>query len=228
MNGQFLEIGESDYENELLAFDREEEGGDFEAGFDSRQFAGSDRESDEIELAAELLSVSDEQTLDEFFGAFLRGARGLLRSPAGQKLKDLLRNTARNALPLAGQALGGFFENGNAQAAAAQDAGDAGSESDADAGELFGIETEGLSPEDRDLEVARRVVRLAGDAARRLSNAPSGDPMRAARRAIIGAAQRHAPGLASRLRNAGPARNRSITATGRWIRHGSTIVILDV
>lgn len=184
MNDQ---MGETGYEDELLSFDQEEEEApNFEEG--------------EVELAAELLNVSDEQELDEFFGALLRGARGLLRSPAGRKLKELLRNTTRSAVPVAGQASGD------------------------DSGELFGIETEGLSPEDRDLEVARRVVRLAGDAAQRLSNAPSGDPAQAARRALIGAAQRHAPGLVSRLRLTGKSGN----ANGRWIRRGRTIVIFGV
>jgi len=159
-------MNEADYEDELLAFDDE---------------VGS--EDREIELAAELLNVSDEQELDEFFGALLRGARALLRSPAGQKLKALLKGTARAALPIP-----------EPPAVEPQ------AEPDADGGELFGIETEGLSPEDRDLEIARRVVRLAGDAARRLAGAPSGNAAQAGRRAFIAAAQRHAPGIASRLR----------------------------
>jgi hypothetical protein len=186
-------MSQADYEDELLAFDEE--------------VGGEDRET---ELAAELLNVSDEQELDEFFGALFRGARALLQSPAGQRLKAMLRSTARTALPLP------------EPAAAEPDApAEPEPEPDASSAEMFGIETEGLSPEDRDLEIARRVVRLAGDAAQRLSNEPSGNPAQAARRAFLDAAQRHAPGLASRLRA-----GKSTQSTGRWIRRGETIVIL--
>jgi hypothetical protein len=164
-------MSQGDYEDELLAFDEEVSGEDYET-----------------ELAAELLNVADEQELDEFFGALFRKGRAFLQSPAGQRLKAMLRSTARAALPLP------------AATAAEPEPPVAEPEPDAGSGELFGIETEGLSPEDRDLEIARRVVRLAGDAVRRLADAPPGNAAQAARRAFIDAARRHAPGIASRLR----------------------------
>jgi len=169
-------MSQGDYEDELLAFDEEVSGEDYET-----------------ELAAELLNVADEQELDEFFGALFRKGRAFLQSPAGQRLKAMLRSTARAALPLP------------AATAAAEPEPPASEpepepEPDAGSGELFGIETEGLSPEDRDLEIARRIVRLAGDAARRLADAPPGNAAHAARCAFIDAARRHAPGIASRLR----------------------------
>ena len=65
MNDQFFEMDETDNEEELLAFDHEDEGGDYEGEFDAGEYGGS-RDDREIELAAELLSVSDEQELDQF------------------------------------------------------------------------------------------------------------------------------------------------------------------
>lgn len=227
MSDQLFEMDETDYEDELLSLDQDEESGDFEGEFDSHESteAGRDRE---IELAAELLSVSDEQELDEFFGKLLRRGRGRLRSPARRKLKNLLRKGTRRVLPFGGSTL---FVDDSAPPDVDQDTPDDGGDPDIDPRQMFGIETEGLSPEDRDLEIARRVVRLADDAAQRLSDAPSGDATQAARRALLDAAQRHAPGLASHMR--GSAGKSSITpssrsndSAGRWIRRRGTIVLL--
>jgi hypothetical protein len=225
MNDQFFEMDETDNEEELLAFDHEDEAGDYESEFDAGEFGGTN-EDREIELAAELLSVSDEQELDQFLGKIMRGARGILNTAAGKKLKDLLRKTAGKALPLAGQAIGGYF-GGDRGATFGGQVASAG-------GQLFGLETEGLSPEDRELQVARQFVRLAGDAAQKLSDAPSGgNPASAAQNALLAAARRHAPGLASRMRDGastsggGPGNSRS-EDSGRWIRRGGKIVVLGV
>jgi hypothetical protein len=219
MNDQFFEMDETDHEEELLAFDHEAEAGDYE-----QELSGGSHEEREIELAAELLGVSDEQELDEFFGKLLSGARKMLASPAGQKLKGLLRQTAKQALPLAGQAVGGYFGGDRGATFGGQVA--------AAGGQLFGLELEGLSPEDRELQIARRYVRLAGEALRRLSSSPSGgNPIRAAESAFLGAARRHAPGLASRLSARGNGVSRSGTSrpsTGRWIRKGTSIHILGL
>lgn len=230
MSDQLFEMDETEYEDELLSFDQEEESGDFEGEFESQQTTEVDLDL-EIELAAELLSASDEQELDEFFGKVLRRrGRGRSPSPAQRKLKDLLRNSARKVLPLGGQMPAFFFVDDPAPPAADQDIPDDAQEP-IDPQQMFGIETEGLSPEDRDLEIARRVVRLAGDAAQRLSDAPSADPAQAARRAFLSAAQLHAPGLASNMRaGAGkspiPTPGRSNDSAGRWIRHREAIVLL--
>jgi hypothetical protein len=218
MNDQFFEMDETDNEEELLAFDHEDESGDYEDEFDAQEFGGS-RDDREMELAAELLSVSDEQELDELFGKIMRGARGILNTAAGQKLKDLLRSTARKALPLAGSAIGGYF-GGDRGAAFGGKVASAG-------GQLFGLETEGLSPEDRELQVARQFIRLAGAAMQKLSESPSGsNPSSAAQNALLAAAGRHAPGLASRMRGVVGARDFGSKESGRWIRRGGKIVVL--
>lgn len=220
MNDQFFEMDETDNEEELLAFEEEDEAGDYEDEL------GGMHEEQEIELAAELLSVSDEQELDQFLGKLLRGAKGILKTPAGQKLKDLLFKTAGQALPLAGQAVGGFLGGDRGAAFGGKVA--------AAGGQLFGLETEGLSPEDRELQVARRFVRLAGDAAQKLGNSPPcGNATRAAQTALFAAARRHAPGLASRMNGGGYAggsgtSNHRSEGGGRWIRRGGKIVVLGI
>jgi hypothetical protein len=78
-------------------------------------------------------------------------------------------------------------------------------------GEIFGIETEGLSGADQEFEVMRRFVRFAGAAAGRAARAPRGvNPRAIARSALVRAARRLAPGIlrrwASRLR--GPESDR--------------------
>jgi hypothetical protein len=231
MSDPLFEMHETDDENELLSFDREEESGDFEGEFDSQESSKAGLGDREIELAAELLGISDERELDEFFGRLVGRGRGRLRSPARRKLQNLLRNGTRRVLPFAGPAAVGFLVDDRAAADADRDAADDGQASDFDPQQMFGIETEGLSPEDRDLEIARRVVRLAGEAARRLSDVPSADAIQAARRALIDAAQRHAPGLASYMRGGTgqssiTTSSRSNDSAGRWIRRRGTIVLL--
>lgn len=62
---------------------------------------------------------------------------------------------------------------------------------------IFGAELEGLSPEDREFEAARRFVRFAEEVARAAATtAPGVNPDAAAERAERIAAQRLAPGLA--------------------------------
>jgi hypothetical protein len=122
---------------------------------------------------------------------------------------------------MAGQAIGGYFGGDRGAAFGGKVA--------AAGGQLFGLELEGLSPEDRELQIARRYVRLAGEALRRLSNTPTGgNPIRAAESAFLGAARRHAPGLASRMSaggGVGAGVGKSRPRTGVWFRRGGKIVV---
>lgn len=200
---------------ETVPFDQEDYGtGEAEAVFD---------ESTEMELADELLTVTNEAELDQFLGSLIRRAgRSLgrfVRSPVGQALGGMLKSAARRALPVVGGALG--------SAIGGPAGGALGSRLASAAGQVFGLELEGLSPEDQEFEVARRFVRFAGSAARRAAAAPRNLPaLAAARSAVNAAARRHAPGL---LRTGvfrpgvggGPAR------MGRWIRRGRQIVIIN-
>lgn len=177
---------------------RDEYGGEPEyldaAGMDSA--GGSDRfegeydfdaasaEAEELELAAELLEIADEAELDRFLGRLIRragrAAGRSVRSDAGRALGGLLKRTARKALPIVGRAVGGRLGGRIAPSA----------------GRIFGLELEGLSPEDQEFETARRIVRLADTAAANLASLPqTTPPQRAAQAALAAAATRHAPGL---------------------------------
>jgi hypothetical protein len=143
-------------------------------------------ETEEMELAAELLEIRDENELQGFVSNLIsRATGGMLDVAAWPHLRGLLRQAAKRVLPMVG--------------------GSAGRRLATAAGDLFGLELEGLSPEDQDFEVARRYVRFAGAGA---SNAarfrPGVSPSVAARRALGAAARRHAPGF---LRQRQPGRS---------------------
>jgi hypothetical protein len=246
MNGLNEEIFGTQYEG---GFEGEEEYSDMEAGVYEGDFEGdyeSDyeggyevggfgegegpfSEEDEIEMAAELLSISEQGELDQFLGNLIkkagRAAGRLIRSPTGQALGGLLKKAARTALPMVGKAVGTYF-GGPAGGAIGSKVATAG-------GQIFGLEVEGMSAEDQELQVARRFVRLAGDAATKAAQTPAaGSPQQAARTALAAAARTHAPGL---LRGGGGGIGRTAGArqpgarrgrSGRWIRRGNKIILL--
>ena len=149
-------------------------------------------EVNEMELAAELLEVSNEAELEQFLGSLIKKAGkaigGIARSPIGRALGGALKAVAKKALPIAGTALGNLVVPGLG--------GMIGGKLASAAGNMFGLELEGLSPQDREFEVARRFVRFAGATTQRaLRTPPSIPPGRAVRSALVGAARRHAPGL---------------------------------
>ncbi len=227
---------ESDYEDE--AFADQEYGQSYEADYESEgdfegdfgQGEGPFNEEEEIEMAAELLAVSGEQELDQFLGNLIRRvgktAGQIIQSPTGKALTGLLRQAAKKALPLAGKAVGTYF-GGSA-------GGNIGSQVGNIAGQVFGLELEGMSPEDQELQVARRFIRLAGDAANQVTQAPpSAPPQQAARAALAAAARQHAPGLLSSGAGASAgARGGMASArrrqSGRWIRRGRNVILLGV
>ena len=101
------------------------------------------------------------------------------------------------------------------------------------AGRAFGLELEGLSNEDREFEVARRYVDFAGEAVRKLAaDGAAGNPTLAARAAAAAAALTHAPGLsqarAAPGRSSASASPHGSGATGRWVQHGSKIILYGV
>jgi hypothetical protein len=182
--------------------------------------------SEEMELAAELLGVQNEEELERFLGSLLsrtlEGASAFARSPAGQQALDLLKSTARRALPLIAQSLGD--QMGGARGA------QSGSRVAADAGRLFGLELEGLSHEDGEFEVARGFARLAHRSLRPL-NPRRSTPLEA-RRSFRHAARIHAPGLFARSvwvdDDSAVPDARLVTgfpSSGRWVRHGYTITL---
>ena len=177
-------------------------------------------EAQEMELASELLEVSSEQELEQFLGDLFKTVGGAIgqfaSSNTGQALGGVLKSAVKQALPLAGRAIGDWAVPGG---------GDVGAQLAGQAGQMLGLELEGLSPEDREFEVSRQLVRLASSAAKQASQAPpNADPSAVARQAVTTAAQTYAPGLLRRL----PDRSGRVwPRTGRWVRHGQTIVLYD-
>lgn len=208
-----------DQEHEAAA-NAELAGGAFE--FTNNEYQA---EADEMQLAAELLGVSNEAELEQFFGSLLSrvsgAASGFFNSPAGQQIAGLLKSAAKQALPKLGGAIGGHFGGkGGAQL---------GSKLATNAGQLLGLELEGLSNEDREFEVARQFVRFGNDAAQRALQA--GPSARDARAAYLDAARQHAPGYATPNRggqgatNSDPNPLRHFATRGRWLRRGRTLIL---
>ena len=201
-----LEVGQSESGNELgyettgeSAFEYSAE---FENQFESGQGEQSAAEIQEMELASSLLEVTSEQELDRFLGNLISSATktigSIARSPVGQALGGILKQAARKALPIAGQALGSYI-GGPA-------GGKIGGRLASAAGQAFGLELEGLSNEDREFETAKQYVRFANDAARKAATQVRHHQHRSrpltpaaasqiARSAVVRAAKQHAPGL---------------------------------
>jgi hypothetical protein len=152
-------------------------------------------ESELTELAAELLSVSSEQELDHFLGKLISGAwRGIKKigSVVGKVVKPfggILKAVAKKALPFLGSAVGSLIPIPGVGTALGGAVGTMVSKA-------LETEYEGTSGEDREFEVAKRFVRLAGTAARQVALAKPGmDPQFAAITALNVAARRLASGL---------------------------------
>lgn len=177
--------------------------------------APADELDDDVEmaLAAELLEVSGAAELTAFLADLVArigpgGAAGL-RAPLGQAVLGTLWRAVRQMLPIRAS---GDADDLKRRAA-----------------RIFGIEIEGLSPEDKEFTVARNVVRFA---AATVVNAMWSDdsagggavaaaaPATKAQTALAQAARQYAPGLLAQAAQR-PARG------GRWQRQGDRIVVLD-
>ena len=210
--GSFPEIGESTFEF----------GATSEAG-QSGELASPLNEVQEMELASELLSVTNEMELNHFLGDLIKTAAGavgsIVKSPVGQALGGILKDAAKKALPIVGGALGGYF--GGSSGA------DIGSKLASSAGRIFGLELEGLSAEDREFEAARQFVRFGGAATAKAVRAPQNiQPQVAAKMAAALAARRYVPGLSGAALQQGPAA--LYGRSGRWIRRGRKIILLGI
>lgn len=126
----------------------------------------------EMALAAELLSVSNEQELNHFLGGLIRNAGKAFgkfaRSGLGRTVGTALRGVAKTVLPFAGGALGSLIPIPGVGTAIGTAVGTAAASA---------LEFEGLSQEDRQFELARRVVRIGVESARALNNLPESEFM---------------------------------------------------
>jgi uncharacterized protein (DUF697 family) len=215
-----LTTNEFEFENE---FELEGEG-EFEFEFEGEgegefEFEGEmEGEALEMELTTELLEVNNEQELEQFLGnlfsSVAKGVSNFAKSGIGKTLIGGLKSIAKKALPIAGGALGNFLVPGLGGAI--------GSKLGGMASNLFELELEGLSNEDREFEVARRFVQFASDAARKAASAASsGAPAKAiVNAALKQAAYNYAPGLLKVREGGGNS--------GTWERRGPYIVVLGV
>ena len=198
-------------------------------------------ENEVQELASELLSVSNEQELNQFLGSLIKKAGSaigsVVRSPIGQALGGVLKTVAKQALPVAGAALGNLIVPGVG--------GMIGGKLASAAGSMFGLELEGLSSEDREFEVAKAFVRLGADATKQAVEAAQrgANANAAVNAAIKSAAEKFAPGLlqasppsainAFKMASAGAAGARphvcpGAKQEGRWVRKGHRILLLGL
>lgn len=204
--------------------------------------AGVFTEAQEMELAAELLGVTDEAELEQFLGGLFnkavsfgrkafKTAKRFADTRIGKQLTAFAKGAVRQALPALGQAAG---------AALMPYMGPAGPMVGSAAASLgasaLGLELEGLSPEDQEFEVAKQLVRLVGDAAQRAADiaGSDADPMMAAKAAMVAAAKTHAPGLLRpvgarpSVRDHRSAPNAGPVRTGTWVRQGNGVVLIGL
>lgn len=218
----FLNEGELGYANEV-GYEGEnnyEEEWEWENGITG--------ESDEFELASELLAVGNEAELDQFLGKLIsqagRGISQFARSSLGRNLISGLKSVAKKGLPILGSMAGGFL-GGPAGAALGGKLGNW-------ATNLFEIQGEGMSHEDLEFEMARRYIRFAKSAAQSAvsqANSPA-PPKQVVTQAIKQSAAQHIPGLMRNQGSMSPYGNNmgSIqggTQSGTWTRQGNRIVI---
>lgn len=218
-----------EFENDEYEYEYEGEGEAY-GGMHSEAYAESPfSEAEEMELAAELLSVNNEAELEQFLGKlFKRAGRAIgkfVKSPIGQQLGGILKGAAKQALPMLGGALGNLVLPGVGGALGSQLASGAGS--------MLGLELEGLSQEDQEFELARQFVRFAGAAAGNAAEvSPATPPAQAAQQAAVSAAQTHAPGLLKTSGAANAARPGAYgqkcqhRKKGMWVRSGNNIIII--
>ena len=161
-------------------------------------------EVEEMEEAARLLEIIDEAELNQFIGNLLKKATkvagSVLKPPVGRILGGYAKGAIKKALPGIGNAAGGFPVPDEGAAIGGQVA--------SRAGQLLGLELEGLSAEDQEFEVAKQLVRFIGSAAQKaaqVAGARSGEA--AAKRAVFNAARKHAPGLLRSRNGDGSARD---------------------
>lgn len=158
------------------------------------EIASPFNEMQEMELASELLEIQTEEELDQFLGKLIKrvapqGVRNFFNSKAGSMLGGVLKQVAKRALPLAGRVVGGMFGG----PIGAKIGGGVGRF----ASRAFGLELEGLSPEDQEFALSRAFVRFAGSAARNVQSDSKSrvQPSQAVRAGVVKAAHRFAPGL---------------------------------
>lgn len=143
-------------------------------------------EADELEHATGLLEAQSTDRLPRYLATLIAAAgpagRAALRGATGPVLLSVLRQVVRLATPRGSSDL-------RHKAAT-----------------IFGLELEGLSPEDKEFELARHLVRLLRAVIEAALAAGPCEPVGRVHTALGLAARRHAPGLLKRAARMPPRR----------------------
>ena len=173
-------------------------------------------EEEELQLAMELLEVASEEELEQFLGNVFKSVwKGVKKvgstiAKVAKPLGGALKAVAKTALPFVGGALGSMIPIPGVGTALGSALGRA-------ASNALELEMESEAPADRELELARRFVRIAGQAARL---AAEGDgSARAVESALTRALHQQLP----HFRSPAPQQEEE---SGRWRRRGNRIVVM--
>ena len=201
---------------------RQRAGAAFEVLEFGREWPGKGRapavfsEEEELQLAMELLEVASEEELEQFLGnvfkSVWKGVKkvGATIAKVAKPLGGALKAVAKTALPFVGGALGSMIPIPGVGTALGSALGRA-------ASNALELEMESAAPADRELELARRFVRIAGQAARL---AGDGDgSTRAVESALTRALHQQLP----HFRSPAPQQEEE---SGRWRRRGNHIVVM--
>lgn len=140
--------------------------------------------SHELEGAAALLEAQTPPAIDSVLVALAQRARTNANSAAQRELRRLLRWVAGRVLPTPERAAGTSRTRPHQRW------------SNETGARAFGLELEGLSPEDGELQTAQAFTRLATDAIRFVGHDQGrGGPAQVALAALVRAARHQAPGL---------------------------------
>lgn len=173
---------------------------ELELGDAAAQMPEARDEYGEMSFAARLLEAETPAVLAGVLKDLV--ARGGASGPLAAPLVGVLQRAARMVFPLNATRAPGDLKR---KAAA-----------------IFGMELEGLSPEDKEFELARRFVRLAADAVAEAGSRAGREPAQAVQLALLHAARRHAPGLLRQRAQTAPE-----APAGHWRRTGHHIEVLD-
>ena len=201
---------------------RQRAGAAFEVLEFGREWPGKGRapavfsEEEELQLAMELLEVASEEELEQFLGnvfkSVWKGVKkvGATIAKVAKPLGGALKAVAKTALPFVGGALGSMIPIPGVGTALGSALGRA-------ASNALELEMENAAPADRELELARRFVRIAGQAARLAGD--SAGSTRAVESALTRALHQQLPHFRS------PAPQQE-DESGRWRRRGNRIVVM--
>ncbi len=214
---------EMEWEDEALDLGEYEVDDDNDEFNEYLEFGGGEEEEDELELAAELLSITSDEELEQFLGKLIsravKGVKRFAKSKVGRTLGRALKGVAKVALPIAGKAAGTFF------------GGPLGGMAGGALGRSLSSQFEGMPEEELELEAAKRVIRITKDAARQAAQtAHAMPPSQAVKAAVVKAVKKHAPVLLKKEYgySAAPTASLSSGRSGRWVRRGNRIILTGI